>query len=254
MKTIRNILVLCLALALVLSLAACGGSKKSAADNKTSEELVAAAPCVLYLRADVDLTLGFNENGKALAVVGNDSVGAELANALDVKDMSAAEAVTAVITAMLEKDALISHPYLIIRQDHNSSVPNADFLTAVEEAAVAALEDMPVIMITTADMDADGYFTEEVAKEILQAHLGADAKILASSVLVDGCYIISCQVEGDTLDYNVSGYSGAIAPQDELSPDEPVDEEEMIPEDQQFDIVTDNIEDSGVDMDAEDAA
>lgn len=231
MKQFRKILVLCLACLMVLSLAACGEKKAKKQDDKSAKEIVNAAPCVLQIRTDADVSIAFDENGKALTVVANDELSDKAV--CDVAGMKGTEAVQAVLTAMLDNQYLLGHPYAIIRQMPGTIVPGEDFLTAIAADAEALLEDMPVIMISAADMDSDGYCTEEIAKEILAAYLPDGAEILASSVMIDGCYTISVEEEGTQVDYVVSAYNGSIGLYDELNP-ETSWEEDLISEDQQF--------------------
>ena len=246
MKQFRKILVLCLACLMVLSLAACGEKKADKKDNGNSAaEIVNTAPCVLQILTDADVSIAFDENGKALAAVANDELSADAV--CDVAGKKGSEAVKAILTAMVDKQYLLEHPYAIIRQVPGTMVPGEDFLNAIATDAAALLEEMPVILISAADMDGDGYCTEEVAKEILAAYLPDDAKIIASSVMIDGCYTISVEEEGVQVDYVVSAYNRSIGLYDELNPEPSTDEEE-VPEDQQFVPEPDMVEDdAGID-------
>lgn len=249
MKQFKRIFVLCLACLMVLSLAACGEKKAAKNDDKSAKEIVNAAPCVLQILTDADVSIAFDENGKALVAVAND----ELSNkaVCDVAGKKGTEAVQAVLTTMLDNQYLLEHPYAIIRQMPGTIVPGEEFLTAIAADAEALLEDMPVIMISSADMDSDGYCTEEIAEKILAAYLPEGAKILASSVMIDGCYTISVEDEGTQVDYVVSAYNGSIGLYDELHPESSW-EDDMISEDQQFIQESDDfVEDAVIDEPAE---
>lgn len=249
MKRFQKIMVLCLAALMVLSLAACGNkaTSKKTDSEKEASQIVRSAPCVLVVRADIELSIGFDENGNALAVASSDaadSTAATVSAASNVAGMSAEEAIKVVLKNMAENATFAEHQYVTILQQHDTIVPSEDFLGNVAAAAEEVMEEMPVIVISAADMDNDGYFTAEIAEKILQAYLGDSATIIASSTMIDGCYIISCEENNTINDYSVSAYSGAIALYSDLV-ELPTTEDDLVPEDEQFtadDNATENVD------------
>lgn len=233
MKKFRSILILCLVALMVLSLAAC--KKKGDDGARSAEEIVSSAPLVLQILTDAEIAIGMDENGNALALMGLNQNGIDaVALCEDVAGKSGAEAVKIVLNVIQENEYLIGKYYVVIRQQPNSLLPSEDYLDTIAAAAGEVLTSAPFVIVPASSMDADGYFNEEIAKQILQAYLGSDAKILNSSVMIDGCFIIACEEDGVVTDYSVSAYTGAIAAYSELQGDAPLEEEDMIPEDQQF--------------------
>lgn len=232
MKRFQKIFVLCLACLMVLSLAACGekdAEKKPAA--KDPSVIVSSAPCVLQILTDADVSVAFDENGKALAAVANDAVSDKAV--CDVAGKKGSEAVQAVLTAMVDNNYMIDTTYAIIRQMPGTVVPDGEFLDTIAADAKELLKDKPVILISAADMDDDGYCSVEIAQEILEAYLPSSSKVIASSVMIDGCYTMSVE-ENDTLvDYVVSAFNGSVGLYNDLNPEQ-LPEDEMVPEDQQF--------------------
>ena len=244
MKTLQKILVLCLAAALMLGLFACG---KKAEENKqddakapagavsdeVAQQIVESAPGTFTIVADSHVTLGYNENGKALALSGENELGVSIANACgDVSGKTVAEAVTVVLQTMVENDAIVEKPYVMIRQDLGSMTPDEEFISGIQAAATKEL-GKSVVVVSLDQLDADGYFNQDVAKQILLAYLGGDAKIISASVMIDGQYIITAEKDGLQDDYQVVGHSGTVAGYEEIA-DRPIDEEDLIPEDQQI--------------------
>lgn len=231
MKRFQKFFVLCLACLMVLSLVACGEEKAEKKPAKDSQAIVSSAPCVLQILTDADISIAFDENGKALAAVANDTVSDKAV--CDVAGKEGSKAVQAILTAMVDNNYLLENPYAIIRQMPGTVVPGESFLDTIAADAKEVLEDKPVIVISAADMDDDGYCTPEIAQQILEAYLPADAEITACSVMVDGCYTMSVKENDTYVDYVVSAYNGSIGLYTELNP-EPLPEDEMVPEDQQF--------------------
>lgn len=249
MKTTRRIFVLFLVALMVLGLAACKKDKEAAGDL-SAKELVHSAPLKLQLLMDAEVSIGIDEDGNALAIIGNNEKGIEAAELCDdVVGKTGAEAVKMVLTVIQENDLVIGMNYVIIRQEPETVLPSEDYLQIIGDAAKEALGGMPAIVISAADMDIDGYFNAEIAKQILQVHLGSEAKILNAGVMIDGCYIISCLEDDVQYDYSVSAYSGAVALADELASDvPPVDpEEDQIPPEQQF-IPPSDAEEGGIEI------
>lgn len=232
MKTFRRIFALCLALVLALSLAAC---KKKNENTATAEELIASAPLVLELYTDVLIQIGFDESGNTLAVLGVGETGAAaVALCEDVSGKPAAEAMSLLLTALLENNYNTALPYFVLRQVHTTVLPSEDFLVNLEAGVSDALAGFPMIVIPASAMDADGYFNIEIATKIMETYLGKDGTILGHSEMIDGCYLFSCKLYDTTDDYSVSGYTGALALYSDLVGDTPLTEEDMIPEHEQF--------------------
>lgn len=231
MKRFQKFFVLCLACLMVLSLAACGEKQAEKKPVQDTDAIISSAPCVLQILTDADVSIAFDENGNALAAVANDSVSNKAV--CDVAGQKGTEAVQAILTTMVDNNYLIETPYAIIRQLPGTIVPDEKFLNTIAADAEELLEGRPVILISAADMDDDGYCTVEIAEQILKAYLPADSEIIASSVMIDGCYTMSVE-ENDTLvDYVVSAYNGSIGLYNDLNPEQ-LSDDEMIPEDQQF--------------------
>lgn len=249
MKTLQKILVLCLVAALALSLFACGKKEESEQEENTqkpagqtndppAEQIVESAPGTLTIIADSRVILGYNENGKAVAVTGENELGNTIAAACtDISGKPVADAVTMILQAMSENQAIIEKPYVVIRQDLNSMTPDEDFLAGIQAAAEKELGSS-VTVVGIDQLDDDGYFDQATAKQILLSYLGEGATITAASVMIDGQYIITAEKDGIKADYQVVGHSGTVAPYVEVA-DDPMDEEGMIPEDEQFGTETD---------------
>lgn len=228
MKKFRNILILCLSALMVLSLAGCKKNKKGGGD-------ISNAPLVLEILTDAEIAIGMDDDGNAIALSGLNQEGIDaVALCDDVAGKSGAEAVKIVLDVIVENEYLVRKPYVVIRQQPNSLLPSEDYLDTIAAAAKEALGSTAFVIVPASAMDADGYFNEEIAKQVLFAFLGGEAKILDTSAMIDGCYIITCEFEETVIEYSVSGYSGATAPYVDLVGDTPLEEEELIPEDQQF--------------------
>ena len=244
MRTFRKILAMTLAILLVFSITACKDkkkAKKAKKATKSAQEIVVNAPLSLDIFSDADVTIGFDKNGKALAIITTDALGSLVLDACkDIKGKSGVDAVKMVVQALVDNN-LNSAGYVVIRQKHNSTLPDKNFLTDISKAAQEILGNVSVFTISNEDMDDTGYISDEYAAKILKCYVGADAEILGISALTDGCYIISCK-QGDLVtDFSVSGYSGVIGEYNSLI-EMPVDEEELIPESDQFGVVDNNPE------------
>lgn len=261
MKTLQKFLILFLVTALALSLFACGKKDDAKEDapptqqstGNHSAQLVKDAPGTFTIVADSIVVLGYNENGKTLAVAGENELGEAVAAACaDISGKPVAEAVPMVLKAMVSNDALIEKTYVMVRQDLGSYTPDKNFIADIKAAAEEELGSS-VVVVSTKQLDDDGYFNQDVAKQLLLAYLGGNAKILSASVMIDGQYFLSAEKDGLQDDYQVVGHSGTVAPYVE-DIENSLTEEDMIPEDQQFDIVVDepSFDEDPIDDTAED--
>lgn len=243
MKAFRKIMAVTLAVLLVCSFAGCDKkeTKKKKKSSKTAQQIVVDAPLALDIFSDADVTIGFDKNGMALAIITSDATGDLVLNACkDIKGKSGVAAVNMVVQALVDNN-LTSAGYVVIRQRLDSTLPTKDFLTNITAEAQALLGNVKLFTISNEDMDETGYISGEYATKILLYYAGADSEILNVSALTDGCYIITCKQGDQVTDFSVSGYSGVIGQYQDLI-EQPVEEEDLIPENEQFDIPSDNPE------------
>lgn len=218
MKIFQKSLILCLAAVLVLGLAACGpkgesgtSTPNSAPSSLTDEEIaqiVAAAPGKLTIYAGVELTLGYNENGNALAVIGNSEVANQLAAESKVANLPCADAVAAIISVVAKEYAQM-RGYITIRQELGGPNPSDDFMTKIADVARAATET-PIVVVSIADMDETGYFNQLVAKSVIRAAKGEHAEIVTLSDMHEGKYVVILKENGENVTYLMSALSGSL--------------------------------------------
>lgn len=250
MKTFRKILAVCFALLMVLSMTACK-DKKEAEKKASSQEIVSSASSVVHVLCDAEIYVGFDEDGKALALYGFDEAGKQVAEKCeDIAGMSGTEAVNEVLKVLIKEDFLLKQPYIVLRQDHYTALPSEDFLDTLAKGAEEVLDGAPLITITVDDMDKDGLFNEDVATKIMETYLSSNDEIVTVSPLLEGSYIVTC-IENDTeVVYSLSAYTGAMALYSDLVGDNALTEEELIPESDQLGGPTDD-EKNGITTEAE---
>ena len=125
MNTLRKVLMLVLAMVLVLGLVACGPKKnedanpapapQSSPSGEEAQQIVTAAPGKITILTDMELTLGFDNNGNALALTGNSDVASRLAAQCNIAGKSCADAMAIILPLLTEVVASPRKEVFIVR-------------------------------------------------------------------------------------------------------------------------------------------
>lgn len=229
---------------IILIIALSGGNKGSGkkAPELPPKELIYTSPSALRIRVGASgpyLSVAFDNKGNVTALVAeqgdiNETI---VTNCADIIGKPGSDAVQQILTVVRDNDLMIDQNYVLLSLRNNSDLPNDSFLPTIAADAEALLEGIPVILATNADMDADGYYNVDIARQLLKAFLGEDIVITAESIMIDGCYTFTCKEGADYIDYVVSAFNGSVAPYYDIVTEPSPEEEDMIPGDQQFEIV-----------------
>lgn len=218
MKIFQKSLIFCLVALLVLSMAACGAKKgdtntgtSAPSSDPSIEELtqiVETAPGKITIYADLNVTIGYDANGNALAAIGEIDATNSLLVACKIANQPCAEAIASVVAALAEEYAQ-GRNFITIRQEMGSPNPGDDFMTKIYNAATAATE-VPIVVVSIADMDETGYFNQNTAKSVMRAAFGDHVEIVSLSEMREGKYVVTIQQSGENLIYLMSALTGSL--------------------------------------------
>lgn len=219
MNTLRKVLMLVLAMVLVLGLVACGPKKnedanpapapQSSPSGEEAQQIVTAAPGKITILTEMELTLGFDNNGNALALTGNSDVASRLAAQCNIAGKSCADAM-AIILPLLTEHAQI-RGFITIRQEPGSVNPGEHFMSNIAAAAEKA-DAAPVVVIAAADMDSTGYFNQSVAEKVVRAAFGDQVEVRHITAMYEGRYVVTIAEGSSTADYAISALTGTVSP------------------------------------------
>ena len=209
-----------------------------AGENPTgpsAQSIVENAPGQLTLFGDINLTIGYDANGNALAVIGDSETANKIAESCPkFAGLPCSEAI-AIILPVLANEHVQFRSHISIRQEQGSPNPSENFMKEIREAAKASVE-VPVMIISISDMDEHGYFNLDTAKRALRAAKGDHVEILRITDLYEGTYLATLKEGEAEVDYEIGALSGYVKIYEEIV-DEPGNE---IPDDSMNEEASDN--------------
>lgn len=215
-SSIRKLFAVLMSVALLVGILAGCGAEQSVPDTTGAANPVVVG--MLVLNANASVYISYDADGHVLDIQGADENGENLVGEhTDFLGKSCSDVVADLIKSSAVVGSLNDEVnYIIIKQAFNSALPSTAFLetvlTAAQAAATEAGSAAKVILITTEDLDADGYIGFEMAKKLLLAHLGQENvdTLDGTPELFDGMYGFTV-VAGENRDsYIVNAVTGDV--------------------------------------------
>lgn len=208
MKKLNRLPVIVLALALILSLAACKNKNSGDATDAKGQTITADTSDSIgsvMLIGENYLTVYYDDDGEVVSTVDSEGNGV-------YKDLNGKACAKAVAELLKKSDPPVVTTSLLIKHVRGSQLPNDNFLQGITTEAKLAIGDKPVVVSAADDQNDMGYFSAETAKAVLAAYLGnpENAEYVTATKPVDGYYDVRVTVEGRTDDYSVGAYYGHV--------------------------------------------
>lgn len=224
----KKILIAVLSIALLLSLAACGGKAPTTAPSEGSKQnFDPEAKGMLFLSMGAEIKVTYDNGGLVMSVDAANEAGQEIlekcpVNAGTACDVAVADLIKATVDASTSDLKVI-----MIKQAFGSESPSDKFLEDVRVDAEAAAGSCAVLVVDVASLTAEGYLSADTVKAIFLATIGEEeANVTVSEELTNGIYFVTHKTEEATSNYTVDADTGAVTFQEEEGTVEDLPEEE----------------------------
>lgn len=189
---------------IVLVLSMFSGCKKKEADGSIYENFTPAG--TLYIDFGVSIEVVYDDEGKALQLVGTNQAGKQAAtNCTRFLGKPCSAVVWKLLEYSVKNKLTGSTPLMVIRLDKTDVPPSDDFLTAIATPCQQLSDRMNAGIRVFApegeQLDEEGQLTSQTAKALAAVRFGcAETDITGGEALADGVYTFTCNGKTCTVD------------------------------------------------------
>lgn len=224
----RKILVALLSIAMLLSLAACGGNTTTTKPTTgTVQTFDPEADGMLYLSMGAEIKVTYDKTGNVMTAEPANEAGQEILAECPVVAGTACNTAVADLVKATVAASTSDLKVILIKQAFGSATPSKEFMSTIKTDAEAVAGSCAVIAVAVEELTGEGYLPIDAIKAIFMANIGAEsAMVTVSDDLVNGIYYVSHKDGEVTSNYTVDADNGVVTYQE----DEPV--LEGLPEDE----------------------
>ena len=236
MKKTKMLSLTTLALTAVFSLTACGNSAAPAAstvsaNSATPQPAAAGTPAgTVLLSVNPEIEMEYDDAGRVLTLNALNGDGSAVLEGYSGYEGKPCTGVVGELVSRINRDGYFEKTIagqeknIVLRLEHGSSIPDAEFMNDLADAARATVEAEQIGSRTMA-LDADDlddtypdkdYINAQAAEDLLAAQLGRDDLQFVEREydLDDGDYEVAFVLDGVEYEYEVDAVTGKVTEMD----------------------------------------